>query len=311
MNYKDYYKILGVAKSASTKEIKKAFRKLAAKYHPDKNQNDPKAEERFKEINEAYEVLSDSEKRKQYDTLGSNWEAFQQSGGNWQDFTQRRHANGGRSFYFEGSPEDLFGSGGHSDFFDMFFGRSSGFGSQSHRRNRRGQDIEAELPISLYEAYHGAKRSFEINGKKMRIAIKPGSYDGQRLKLKGKGYPAQGVGQAGDLYIKLKLIPDARFKREGDDLIYDLPVDLYTAVLGGKLTVPTLTGAIKINIPKGSQSGKILQIKGKGMPLYKSPNQYGKLKIVLKVNIPTNLTKEEEELFKKLSALQNAKSNYN
>ena len=305
MNYKDYYKILGVNKDASQKEIKKAYRKLAAKYHPDKNPGDKAAEEKFKEANEANEVLSDPEKRKKYDTLGSNWEAYQQGGGDWRQYAQQeRRGGGGRTFTFEGDPSDFFGGSGHSSFFDMFFGQGGGRQSRGRQSGFRGQDIEAELQISLLEAYQGSKRTFELNGNKMRISIKPGAYDGQRLRLKGKGQPGAGGGSPGDLYIILKVQPEARFQRNGDDLIYTANIDLYTAILGGQIEVPTMTYPLKMTIPKGSESGKTLRLKGKGMPKYDKSNEYGNLLVKLNVNFPKNLTAEEEALFKKLQKIR-------
>jgi len=308
MKYKDYYKILGVNKAATQKDIKKAFRRLAAKYHPDKNPNNTAAEEKFKEVNEANEVLSDPDKRKKYDALGENWQAYQQGGGDWEQYQRRGQQGGGQSFTFQGDPSEFFGSGDHSSFFDMFFGgdRGGGFSgrSQERRRNFKGPSIEAEMPVTLLEAYQGSKRTFEINGKKMRITIKPGAYDGQRLLLRGKGQAGVQGGEAGDLYILLRVQADHRFKRDGDNLMYHANVDLYTAILGGKIDIPTMTGFAKVSVPKGSETGSILRLKGKGMPNYKNPKKYGNLVVKLKVNLPQNLTAEEKELFKKLRAMR-------
>ncbi len=310
MNYKDYYKTLGVSKDASQADIKKAFRKLASKYHPDKNQDDTTAEAKFKEVNEAFEVLGDPEKRQKYDTLGANWEAYQQGGGNWEQFT-RGGGPGGQTFYFEGDPSEFFGGGGggFSSFFDMFFNDRGGrdpfeaFGRGHGTRVSKGQDLEAELPITILEAYQGSQRTFTLNGKTLRINIKPGAYDGQRLRIKGKGRSGVQGGPAGDLYLILKLQADARFKRKNDNLIYTKEIDLYTAVLGGKIEIPTMSGSVKMNVPKGSESGKILRLKGKGMPIYNKEGEYGDLLIQLNVQFPKNLSKEEEDLFKKLQAL--------
>jgi curved DNA-binding protein len=307
MNYKDYYKILGVKKEATQKEIKKAYRKLAAKYHPDKNPDDKAAEEKFKEINEANEVLGNAEKRKKYDTLGADWEAYQQGGGDWKQYAQQGKSRGRKTYTYEADPSDFFGEGGNSSFFDMFFGEggSQNFsGGQRRKRSFRGQSIEAEMPITLLEAYEGSKRTFELNGKKMRISIKPGAYDGQRLRLKGKGQPGVNGGAAGDLFIILKMTPDHRFERKGDDLISTIDVDLYTAILGGKVEVPTMTSTLKIPISKGSETGKILRLKGKGMPIYGNKKQHGNLLIKLNVILPKNLTTEEERLFKELKSLR-------
>jgi len=300
MNYKDYYKILGVKKDATQKEIKKAFRKLAAKYHPDKNPNDKASEAKFKEINEANQVVGDAEKRKKYDTLGSNWEAYSQGGGNWQQYAQKgRQGDGNQSYAFEGDP---------SDFFDMFFGGSGrdpfSRRGQTNQRAFKGQSIEAMLPITLQDAYHGSKRIFEFHGKKMRITIKPGAYDNQRLLLRGKGQPGINGGPAGDLFIILKTQPDPQFTRGGDDLIFQANVDLYTAILGGKIKIPTMTSSVMMTIAKGSETGKILRLKNKGMPKYGKSNAFGNMLVKLHVTLPKNLTKEEEELFGKLKGLR-------
>lgn len=311
MNYKDYYNILGVSKDASQAEIKKAYRKLASKYHPDKNQGDASAEAKFKEVNEAYEVLGDPDKRQKYNTLGANWQAYQQGGGNWEQFT-RGGGPGGHTFHFEGDPSEFFGRGdsGFSSFFEMFFNNRGGrnpfdaFGRGQGGRSFKGQDIEAELPITLLEAYQGSQRTFTLNDQTMRISIKPGAYDGQRLRIKGKGQPSMQGGEAGDLYIVLKVQADPRFKRKNDNLIYTKKIDLYTAVLGDKTEIPTMAGTVKMSIPKGSESGKVLRLKGKGMPIYDKKGQYGDLLVKLEVQLPKNLSKKEEELFQQLRSLR-------
>lgn len=312
MKYKDYYQILGLSKDASPKEVKKVYRKLAAKYHPDKNPDNTAAEDKFKEVNEAYQVLSDPEKRKKYDTLGANWEAHQQG----QQYARQQGKGDGRTFYYEGDPADFFGGGGqggsgYSSFFDSFFGQGRGTGSR--QRGFKGQDWEAEMPITLLEAYQGSRRTFAWQGKNLRITIKPGAFDGQRLRIPGKG--AEGVqgGPAGDLYIRLKIQPDHRFTRENDQLIYMTDVNLYTAILGGQIEVPTLEGnQLKVKVPKGSESGKVLRLKGKGMPNYKAPSQYGDLLVKLRVRLPQHLSTEEEALFKQLKNISEAqKANMN
>lgn len=309
MEYKDYYKILGVDKTATTKEIKKAYRKLAAKYHPDKNPDDKAAEEKFKEANEANEVLSDPEKRKKYDTLGANWQSYSQGGG--YGGQQYRGQRGGQTFTFEGDPSSFFG-GDHSSFFEAFFGggASSDYdpfgGTQQGRRQQRGQDVQAELPITLQEAFEGSKRTFELNGKKMRITIKPGSYDGQKLKIKGRGSAAAN-GVRGDLYIILRMTPDDRFERKGDDLISTLNVDMFTAILGGKVTLKTLEGNVSLSIDAGTENGKKLRLRGKGMPRRKSSAGRGDLIVKVHVKTPKNLGSEELKLVKQLKVIRESK----
>jgi len=306
MKYKDYYKVLGVSKEATAKEIKKAYRKLAAKYHPDKNPDNKDAEEKFKEINEANEVLSDLEKREKYDTLGSNWEAYQHAGDDWREYANQQGGN----YHYQGSPEDFFGQQtggrGFSNFFETYFGGGSPFGSRHTGRQASfsGGDIQAELPITLLEAYQGGKRTFELNGQKLRITIKPGSYDGQQLKIKGKGSPGVKGGPNGDLYIILNIQNDPRFARKGDDLVYKANIDLYTAVLGGKAEIPTLSGSVKMTIPKGIDNKKTLRLRGKGMPKYNNPKSKGDLLVEVNIDLPKNLSPEEEELFIKLSELR-------
>ncbi len=308
MKYKDYYEILGLKKGASDKEIRKAFKKLAVQYHPDKNPDDARAEEKFKEINEAYQVLSDPEKRKKYDQLGANWEAFEQGGFDW-----AQQGRGGQTFHFEGDPSQFFGgrrgSSGFSDFFEAFFG--GGFDEAFQRdfqqgRQGRPRNVQAELPITLEEAYHGGAKVFEIDGEKLRIQIKPGAYDGQKLRLQGKGTAGPG-GQRGDLYLILRLRDHPYYKREGDNLLYQKTVDLYTAVLGGKINVLTLGGPVKVTLKKGTQPGQTLRLRGKGMPVYGKKEQYGDLLVKVEVKLPTHLSGEEEALFQQLQELQGEK----
>ena len=298
MKYKDYYKILGVSKNATPKDIKKAYRKLAAKYHPDKNPGDKSAEDKFKEINEANQVLSDDQKREQYDTLGTNWEAYQQGGGDWRQYAGRGQ-RGGASYQFSGQ-----GGQGFSDFFDMFFGGSPRGGRGRRQQAAKGQDVRATLAITLLEAFQGSKRTFEVDGKNLRITIKPGAYDKQVLRIKGKGRAGKNGAPAGDLYIVLNILDDARFAREKDNLLIDKEIDLYTAILGGKIEIPTLTGTVKLSVPKGSDFDKVLRLKGKGMPKYKNPEDFGDLLVRLKIKIPKNLSVEEEALFNKLKQLK-------
>jgi curved DNA-binding protein len=307
MDYKDYYKILGLNKSASQDEIKKAYRKLALKYHPDKNPGDKTAEAKFKEANEANEVLGDPEKRKRYDELGSNWKAYQQPGGSggfdWSKYQQQ----GGQTFYadFSDLGSSFSGRGGFSDFFEAFFG--GGFGGSKQQKGRRvtkGQDLEAELPITLEDAYKGAEKIFDLNGQKIKLKIKKGVNDGQVLKLAGKGNPGHSGGSSGDLLIKIKSESHPIFKRIDDDLHMDLPVDVVTAVLGGKIDVNTLKGRIKVNIPPETPNGKTLRLTGMGMPKYGKENQHGDLYAKIELQTPKNLTAEELKLYRQLAELR-------
>ena len=296
MQYKDYYTILGVDKNTTQKEIKKAFRKLAAKYHPDKNPDNKKAEDKFKEINEANEVLSDPEKRKKYDTLGANWEAYKQR--DQQDWRRQGGQPGGGTFHFEGDP---------SDFFEQFFGQQTFHKSGGRGRRSRsfgGPDLQADFEITLLEAYQGSRRTFELQGKSMRINIKPGAYDGQKLRIKGKGGAGSAGNPPGDLYLILKVLPDARFQRKGDDLITTLNIDLYSAILGDKLEVPTITGKVKMIIPKEASTNHVLRLKGKGMPKYYQPKMFGDLLVKLNIQLPKDLSIEEIKLFKQLRELR-------
>lgn len=312
MDYKDYYKVLGVSKNASQDEIKKAYRKLAVKFHPDKNQGDKKAEERFKEISEANEVLSDPGKRKKYDELGNNWKQYEQAGAgasggyDWSQFNRNKPGGGG--YYYEGNMEDIFGeTSGFSDFFNSFFGEKTGRRRSTGGKRRSNfqprQDLQAEMVITLEEAFIGTSRILEVEGKKLRIKTKPGSYNDQELKIANKTPD----GSYGDIFIKIKVLNDPNFVREGNNLISEVPVDLFTAVLGGKTEVNTLSGKINITIPAGTQNGNKLRIKGKGMPVYDKPEIYGDLIIQIKIIIPEHLNEEEKKLFKKLKEIHQEK----
>ena len=312
MEYKDYYSILGVTKSASQAEIKKAYRALAKKYHPDKTKGDKAAEEKFKDISEAYEVIGDEEKRKQYDQLGANWRQYQQAGG--PGFGEQRRGQqyyggqpGGGFRGFEGDA-GTFG-GGFSDFFEQFFGGGGGFGQQAGRGHApKGQDYEAEMDITLQEAYHGTARLLTLHNQQLRITTKPGVTDGQVLRIKGKGGPAPGGGTSGDLYIKVIVKPDPDFERKGNDLYTTLPLDMYTAILGGDAQVRTMSGQLKLKIPAGTQNDKTLRLRGKGMPVYGKPDQHGDLYVKIHVKLPTSLSAEETELLQKLRDMQQAKT---
>jgi len=322
MEYKDYYKTLGVDKGATEKEIKSAFRKLARKHHPDVNPDDPQAEARFKEINEAYEVLSDSEKRAKYDQLGVDWQRWRRTGGRPDDFDWSRWttAPGGERVHVRyGSPEDLedlFGSGSvFSDFFTSIFGglgggsrRAGGFGGfegfDYQPRPQRGQDLEQDVDVSLAEAYHGTNRLLTKDGRRLEVKIPPGAKTGTRVRVRGEGVTGAAGGQAGDLYLRITVRSDPRFERKGDHLHTSVVVDLYTAVLGGEVSVPTITGAVKLKIPAGSQNGQIFRLRGKGMPNLRRPSEFGDLFARLDVRLPTKLTPEQRKLFEQLSRLK-------
>jgi len=313
MDYRDYYQILGISKGASDKEIKQAYRKLARKYHPDVNSGDKGAEERFKEINEAYQVLSDPEKRQKYDHLGADWQRWQQSGGSPDGFDWSRWTTGGAPGYGAqyGSAEDLgdlFGGGSVSDFFRQVFGGGmGGFGAQGSPRGRRytarpqaGRDIEQEVEITLYEAYHGATRIMEKDGRRLEIKIPPGARTGTKVRLAGEGSPGAMGGPAGHLYLRVKVAPDPRFERKGDDLYADVQIDLYTALLGGKVNVPTMTGPVVLTIRPETQNGRTIRLRGKGMPKLREKDAYGDLYAKMDVQLPTDLNDRQRELIAEL-----------
>ena len=305
MDYKDYYKILGVPRNADDKAIKKAYRELARKYHPDKNQGDEKAKARFQEINEAHAVLSDPEKRSKYDQFGADWERVQQAGG---DFDWSRYASGGgpnvRYTYTGGNTEDIFGSGGFSSFFETLFGSSGfGFGDTSRTRPARGQDIEQPVKISLAEAYHGTTRLLEKNGTQREIKIPAGVDTGSKIRLSGEGGASMSGGASGNLYLVVDVGPDKRFERRGDDLYVEFDLPLYVALLGGKADVPTMDGSVQLTIPPETQNGKRFRLSGKGMPNLKNPKKFGDLFATANVVLPTGLSDEERSLIEQLADL--------
>ncbi len=319
MEFKDYYKILGVSPNATEKEIKKAYRQLARKYHPDVNPNDPQAEERFKEINEAYEVLSDPEKRKKYDQMRQQYEAWQRAGRPGGGFDWGRWAAGGGPTGPGGvhveyiNPEDLgdlFGDlgglGGFSDFFQQIFGGGPTHGRAQYKaRPRRGRDIEQPIQITLEEAFHGGTRRLRReDGSTIEVRIPRGIDTGKRIRVRGEGMPGVAGGEPGDLYLRVEVLPHPVFERRGDDLYVKVPVDLYTAVLGGEVRVPTIEGKhVLLKIPPGTQNGKIFRLRGKGMPKLKKPDERGDLYAEVVVRIPTDLTPEERKLFEQLREL--------
>jgi curved DNA-binding protein len=304
MAYIDYYKVLGIDKKASQDEIKKAYRKLARKYHPDLNPDDKEANKLFQQINEANEALSDPEKRKKYDEYGENWkhadqfEGRGQSSGNPFGGGGNPFGGGGRSGGFGGG----FGGGDFSDFFESMFG---GGNSRQGRGNARfkGQDQQAELSISFRDASQTHKQTITVNGKSLRITIPAGIASGQVIKLKGQGGSGSNGGPNGDLFITINVADDAVFKRLGDDLYETKQIDLYTAVLGGDVTIDTLDGKVRLKVPAGTQNDTKIRLKGKGFPVYKKEGESGYLFVTYTVKIPTALTAKQLELFRELQEL--------
>lgn len=310
MEFIDYYKVLGVNKDASEEDIKKAYRKLARKLHPDLNPNDEGAKKKFQEINEANEVLSDPEKRKKYDKYGKDWkhaEHFEQAQNqSRQQYSGGQH-QGGSQYYDSG-----FGGGGEhfSDFFESMFG--GGGAQQGGRRGNvkfRGQDIEAALSLKLSEVYKTDKKVITVNGKNVRFTIHAGIEDGQVIKLKGYGGEGVNGGPHGDLYITFHLQNDTPFRREGDNLYRDINIDLYTAMLGGDITIDTMESRVKLKVKPETQNGTKVKLAGKGFAVYKKEGQFGDLYITYNVTLPTNLTEQEKQLFTELSKLRNNGSN--
>jgi curved DNA-binding protein len=313
MDFKDYYSTLGVTKTASQDEIKKAYRKLAVKYHPDKNPGNKQSEEKFKSVSEAYEVLKNPEKRKKYDTLGSNWKQYEQGyGGGGADFSQWARQGGGKQYSRTYTSGD-FGGTDFSDFFNSFFsgyGQDPGemFGSQRRARAggrpSKGQDYEANLEVTLDEAFHGSKRILTLNDEKISVSIPQGVYNGQVLRAIGKGAPGRRGGENGDLYMHVQMLPDAVYEIRENDLYCDLHVSLYQAVLGGEMAVHAPRGSFTMKIPTETQNGKVLRMKGLGMPLYRKKNEFGDLYLKIIIDIPLNLTAREIELFRQLALLR-------
>ncbi len=311
MQYRDYYKILNVDKTASQEEIKKAYRNLAREYHPDVNPDDPNAEEKFKDINEAYQVLSDQEKRVKYDRFGSQWKQYQQNGGRAEDFDWSQwagQAQRGGTQYRTVSQEEfeqMFGGGlgGFSDFFETLFGGMSGARAGRRPTGQRhpgvqaqGRDIEHPVEITLEEAFHGTTRllSFE-DGHRIEASIPPGVKTGSRIRLSGQA--SVGGQGAGDLYLKIKVGAHSTFERKGDDLKISQPVDFFTALLGGETTVSTIDKSVKLTIPPETDSGKTFRLKGLGMPKLNKPDQRGDLYATIEVQVPKNLTAEQKQQF--------------
>lgn len=329
MDYKDYYKILDVDKKASQDEIKKAFRKLARQYHPDVNKDDPNAEERFKEINEAHEVLGDPDKRAKYDQFGSQWQAYQQSGGQpgGFDWSQWQSPGGGQTGgYRTVTPEEFeqmfggAGGGGFSDFFETLFGGMGGGRSRSRQSGgfgdfggfggfqtpaARGQDIEHPIQVTLQEAFNGTTRALTWeDGRRLEAKIPRGVYTGAKVRLGGQGQPGSGGAKSGDLFLKVKVLDDPVFERDGDDLRVDVPVDLYTALLGGSVDVSSIDKTVSLNIPPETQNGRIFRLRGLGMPNMRQPSERGDLYARVNVRLPEKLTAQQQQLFEQLRDLE-------
>ena len=291
MAFIDYYKILGISKDATQEDIKKAYRKLARKYHPDLNKDNPNAQEKFQEINEANEVLSNPEKRKRYDEYGENWKYAEEL--EKQKKRQTKEQSGTREGTFWYSDDN---TSGFSDFFEELFGNRY----RNYNRAMRGKDYESELHLTLRQAAEEQKQILNLNGKNIRITIPAGVADGQVIKLRGYGEPGKGDAPDGDLYITFRIKEDPTFKRIGNDLYTTTTIDLYTAVLGGEIILDTLNGKVKVKIKAGTQNNSKIRLKEKGFPIYKQSGKYGDLILSIQISIPTLLTKQQKELFKQI-----------
>lgn len=295
MAFIDYYKILGINKNASENDIKKAYRKLARKYHPDLNPNDKEAERKFKEINEANEVLSNPENRKKYDKYGKDWKHAE-------EFEKAQQEQ--RAYSKQRSTADPFGDSDYSDFFRSMFG-----GGSSRRTaggvKFKGQDFNADLHLDIRDIYETHKRTLTVNGKNIRLTIPAGVKNDQVIRIKGQGGEGIGGGPRGDLLIRFVITNNTNFKRDGNNLYTTLPIDLYTAVLGGEITAETFTGKVKLKVKPETQNGTRVKLKGKGFPVYKKEGVYGDLYITYQVKIPRNLGTKEKKLFEELAKLSN------
>jgi curved DNA-binding protein len=310
MDYKDYYEILGVSPDAEKKVIQQTFRKLARKYHPDLNPGNKESEEKFKTINEAYQVLSDAEKRKKYDELRAQYQQFQQTGGRQQDFDwQNWSAQPGKGSRVQyATPEDvedLFGgASAYSDFFNDIFGqaRTRNRSRTTPRSPRRGRDVEYEVDLTLEEAFKGAERLLEIDTHRIQASIPPGVRTGSRVRLSGQGEPGQNGGPAGDLYLVINILPNDTFEREGDDLHIDVPVDIFTAIAGGEIHIPTLERPLILKIPPRTNAGRSFRLRGKGMPHLGDPQKHGDLFALVRLVLPDPMTDHEVNTIRDLAA---------
>lgn len=297
MAFIDYYSVLEIDKKASIDEIKKAYRKLARKYHPDLNPNDADANKKFQQINEANEVLSDPEKRKKYDAYGENWQHAEEYEKARQ--SQSQYQDGGSSFSDYGDAS--FGGADFSDFFESMFGGKRGGSRQ--QMGFKGQDYNAELHLKLRDITKTHKQTVTVNGKNLRITVPAGIADGQVIKLKGHGGPGANNGPDGDLYITFRIEEDAEFKRLNNDLYKTVSLDIFTAILGGEITVETMDGKVKLKVPPETQNGTKVRLKNKGIAVYKKEGSFGDLIISYDIKIPTNLSEKQKQAFTELSKL--------
>lgn len=305
MKFIDYYKLLGLDKSASISDVKKAYRKLARKYHPDLNPNDKEAQAKFQQINEAHAVLSDPEKKKKYDKYGKDWEHAEEFEKAGYDPRQHQYQDGSGRSYRQQTYSGGFSESDFSDFFNSMFG-GGGFDSGGFKRQTgfKGPDFNAELQLNLRDVYTSQKQTLTINEKKIRLTIPAGIENGQTIRIKGHGGEGMHGGPKGDLFITFNIINNTSFRRDGADLYKDVELDLYTAVLGGEITVDTFDGKVKLKVKPGTQNDTQVKLKGKGFAKYKQENQYGDLYLTYKVNIPSRLSEKEKKLFTELSKLR-------
>ena len=296
MDYKDYYKILEIDKKATPAEVKKSYRILAKKNHPDKNLGDKKAEEHFKLVNEANEVLGDPEKRKQYDELGKNWQQDQR--------VQKQQPNPNQQYYQGNSNQGFEGGneGDFSDFFEQFFSQQRN-GNQQQNQPRKGGDYETEMEISLEEAYSGTSRIIQLENEKLRVTTKAGAYTGQQLRIKNKGANGSTSAHRGDLFVRIRVVENPKYNRKSNDLYQTLFVNLYDAILGNDIILETLAGKLKIKIEAGTQNGKSRRLKGKGMPVYEKTGFFGDLYILIHIQVPEKLTDKQKALFEELKLI--------
>ena len=310
MDFKDYYEILGVPPNAEKKVIQQTFRQLARKHHPDVNPGNKEAEEKFKTINEAYQVLSDAKQRKKYDELRAQYQQWQQTGGRQQDFDWQNWSaqpgKGARVQYANPEDlEDLFGSASpYSDFFTNIFGqaRRSGEAVAAPPSPRRGRDVEYEVDLTLEEAFHGADRLLEIDGHRIKAGIPAGVRTGSRVRLAGQGEPGQNGGPAGDLYLIVNILPNDTFEREGDDLHIDVPVDIFTAIAGGEIRIPALERPLTLTIPPRTNARRSFRLRGKGMPHLGDPKTRGDLFALVRLVLPDPLTDQEVNSIRELAS---------